>query len=111
LIYLFLHTRRTPELCGKGWKYLQLFCLLFAAWNLLALVGHEAAAHLLPADILNSSSWFGRLAGPATPLKMVYFITKMDHLLYVPALFCLVIALRTFYLETVSGDADEEHLQ
>jgi hypothetical protein len=111
LIYLFLHTRRTPELCGKGWKYLQLFCLLFAAWNLVALVGHEAAVRLPPKEILNASSWFGRLVGPATPLKMVYFFTKMDHLLYVPALFCLMIALRTFYKEAVRGDADEENLQ
>lgn len=99
LIYLFLHTRRTPELSGSGWKYLQTFCILFAGWNLLALVGHEAVKLLHPEDFINKSSWNGSLAPPITQLKLLYFITKMDHLLYVPALLSLVIALRKFSKE------------
>ena len=28
LAYLYWHTRRSPVLVSKGWKYLQLFCIL-----------------------------------------------------------------------------------
>lgn len=104
LIYLFLHTKKTKELQGKGWQYLQIFCILFAAWNLLALIGHEAAKFLEPEDFINQDSWFGIITGPVTSTKLLYFITKMDHLIYVPALFCLVIALRKFNQEAVKEE-------
>ncbi|WP_232370834.1 hypothetical protein [Desulfogranum marinum] len=103
LIYLYWHTRRTPELSNKGWHYLQLFCILFAGWNMLALVGHESARLLNPSDFIDKASWNEQVAGPITPIKMVYFITKMDHLLYVPALLALVIGLRS-----LSKDAQRE---
>lgn len=96
LIYLYLHTRHTPELDNKGWHYLQLFCILFAGWNLLALIGHEAAKFLEPTDFFHRASWREQISPPMTPIKLLYFITKMDHLLYVPALLFLVIGLRSF---------------
>jgi hypothetical protein len=99
LIYLYWHTRRTRELHSKGWKYLQIFCILFAAWNLLAFVGHEAFGHLTPDDFIDKSSWKEQIAAPINFVKVLYFITKMDHLLYVPALLALVVSLRTFYYE------------
>ncbi|WP_051305892.1 hypothetical protein [Desulfogranum mediterraneum] len=101
LIYLYWHTRRTPELSGRGWRYLQTFCLLFAGWNLLALVGHEAIKFLSPGDFIAKSSWNEQIVGPISPIKMVYFITKMDHLLYVPALVALVVGLRSFSQEVL----------
>lgn len=107
LIYLFLHTRRTPELQGKGWRYLQLFCVLFAGWNLLALIGHETINLLAVEDFINKSSWNEQIAGPISPIKLLYFITKMDHLLYVPALVALVLALRTFSREALKGKKND----
>ncbi len=104
LVYLYWHTRRTPELRGTGWKYLQRFCVLFAAWNLLAFIGHEAFSYLTPMDFIDKSSWNEQIAGPISFIKLLYFITKMDHLLYVPALLALVISLRTFCLETIKGE-------
>ncbi len=101
LVYLYMHTRRTPELQSKGWKYLQTFCILFAFWNVLALVGHEAAKFINVGDIINSSTWNEQIVGPLTSIKVVYFITKMDHLIYVPALLFLVIALRTLSKEAL----------
>ena len=108
LIYLFLHTRRTPELRGRGWLYLQLFCILFTCWNLLALVGHEAAKFLSVADFIDRSNWNEQIAGPISPIKLLYFLTKMDHLLYVPALLSLVIALRIFSKEAEQEQGEEQ---
>ena len=104
LIYLYWHTRRTPELSNKGWHYLQMFCILFAGWNILALVGHEAIKLLNSTDFIDKASWNEQIAGPITPLKMLYYITKMDHLLYVPAMLALVVGLRTLSKDAARED-------
>lgn len=100
LAYLYWHTRQSPVLVSKGWKYLQLFCILLFCWNALAFVGHAAFEHLLATDFIHKESWGEQLAPPLSVTKVLYFISKMDHFLYVPALIALVISLRTFYLET-----------
>lgn len=99
LAYLYWHTRRSPVLVSKGWKYLQLFCILLFCWNVLTFVGHAAFEHLLASDFIQKESWGEQLAPPLSVAKVLYFISKMDHFLYVPALIALVIGLRTFYLE------------
>jgi hypothetical protein len=104
LAYLYWHTRRAPVLASKGWKYLQLFCILLFCWNLLALIGHEAFERLSPTDFIDKNSWKEQIAAPLSFIKVLYFITKMDHFLNVPALLALVISLRTFYLEALEED-------
>ncbi len=99
LAYLYWHTRRSPVLVSKGWKYLQLFCILLFCWNVLAFIGHTAFEHLVATDFIQRESWGEQLAPPLSVTKVLYFISKMDHFLYVPALIALVIGLRTFYLE------------
>jgi hypothetical protein len=104
LAYLYWHTRRSPVLTSQGWKYLQLFCILLFCWNALAFAGHEAFEHLSPADFMDKDSWQEKLAAPLSFIKVLYFITKMDHFLNVPALLALMISLRTFYLEVRAED-------
>ncbi len=103
LTYLYWHTRRTPELKSKGWKHLQVFCFLMISWNIIAFTGHLAFEHLTAADFINKNTWDEQLVAPVTFIKALYFITKMDHFLMVPALFALTISLRTFYLEASKG--------
>ncbi|WP_136807652.1 hypothetical protein [Desulfosediminicola flagellatus] len=105
LAYLYWHTRRTQELTSKGWKYLQLFCTLLFCWNALAFTGHEALEYLTPQDFIDKNSWGEQLAFPLSFIKVLYYITKMDHFLMVPALFALVISLRTFYKQASSEAA------
>ena len=99
LIYLYWHTRKTQETSGRGWKYFQIFCLFLIAWNILAFTGHETYEHLLDSDFHDRNTWDARLAYPITFKKVLYYITKMDHFLIVPALMALVISLRAFYHE------------
>jgi hypothetical protein len=101
LAYLYWHTRRSPVLVSHGWKYLRIFCILLFCWNLVAFSGHEAFNHLSPADFLDKNSWEEQISPPLTFLKVLYFVTRMDHFLNVPALVALVISLRTFYLEAL----------
>lgn len=104
LAYLYWHTRHSPVLVSKGWKYLRLFCILLFCWNLLAFAGHEAFSHLSPTDFIDKNNWNEQLAAPITFTKALYFITKMDHFLNVPALLALVVSLRTFYLEALEEE-------
>jgi hypothetical protein len=104
LAYLYWHTRRSQVLLSKGWKYLRLFCILLFCWNLLAFAGHEAFEQLSPTDFIDRNSWKEQIAAPLSFVKVLYFITKMDHVLNVPALLALVISLRTFYLEVLEEE-------
>lgn len=101
LAYLFWHTRKRPALKSKGWRYLQIFCVVLISWNLLAFVGHEAYGFLIDEDFVNTGSLQGVIAPPVSFVKVLYYVTKMDHLLNVPALLALVISLRIFYLEAL----------
>ena len=104
LAYLYLHTRKTSVLISKGWRYLRLFCLLLFLWNLLAFTGHIMAIHISNSDFIAKGSWNAQLASPLNFSKIVYFLSRMDHLIYAPGLFALMISLRTFYLEARDGE-------
>ena len=104
LLYLYWHTRHTPALASRGWKYLQIFCIVFTCWNILAFVGHEAFGYLTSDDFIEKNGLKESIAGPITAVKVIYFVTKMDHLLYVPALLALVISLRTFYHDALKEE-------
>ncbi len=101
--YLYWHTRRTQELTSKGWIFLQLFCILLFSWNVIAFTGHEAFEHLTATDFIYKNTWQEQLVSPITFIKVLYYITKMDHFLMVPALAALAFSLRTFYLEARKG--------
>jgi|SRR5665647_2504242 len=95
--YFFWDIRRT-SFTGRGWRYLQLFCILMTCWNMIAFVGHLAEAYLDPQALQQTDCYLQiRLLSPFTLNEYLYFITKLDHLIYVPALFFLFLGLRSFY--------------
>lgn len=106
LIYLYWHTRKTQETSGKGWRYFQVFCIFLILWNILAFTGHEIYEHLSDADFIDRNSWGAQLVAPFTTKKVLYYITKMDHFLIVPALMALVVSLRSFYREVLGRETE-----
>jgi len=107
LIYLFWDIRRS-SFQQRGWVYLQLFCLLMFLWNFIAFTGHEAHHHMKPTDFFYGDSYFQtKLIFPLTSLKLTYYLTKLDHLISVPALFFLYLALRAFYRTTIEQNKKE----
>jgi len=96
---------------SRGWTYLQLFCLFMFFWNGLAFAGHGTASHLSPSDFFTESTYLHtRLTGPFSFIKFTDYLVKFDHLLSVPALFFLFMALRTFYhsIETEESKGENE---
>lgn len=103
--YFYWDIRRA-SFTGRGWRYLQMFCILMACWNTLAFIGHLVGVYLDPQALLQTDCYLQtRLVGPLTLHQYLYFITKLDHLMYVPALFCLFLGLRSFYRSVVTASA------
>lgn len=105
--YLFWDIRRT-SFSGLGWVYLQVFCVLMIAWNILALTGHAAGLLLSPEDFVSRNGLVAtHLVGEVTAAKVLYFLGKLDHLLCVPALLFLFLGLRSFYRNLETSDDQE----
>jgi len=101
--YLLWDIRRTL-FTGKGWRYLQFFCILMLLWNGMAFVGHIAGVYLDPGDVQRLNGYLsGTLTGPLNSHKIIYVFTKLDHLFLVPALFFLFLAMRCFYKNSKKG--------
>ena len=100
--YFYWDIRRTA-FTGRGWRYLQFYCILMAAWNIVAFTGHAVGVSLDPQELLHHNGYLQTiLKSPIDLHKFSYFITKLDHLLCVPALFFLFIGMRSFY-HSVAG--------
>ena len=107
LAFFFSYIRRS-DFNERSWRYLQVFCILLTAWNLLSFVGHMAALHVAPADLVEFAiNLDDRLLPPYTFVKSLYYVARMESLLSVPALFCLYMALRIFYRQCVDDMARE----
>ena len=105
LAFFFVYIRRS-DFNDRSWRFLQLFCVLMGAWNLLAFVGHIAALRVPPADLVEyASNLDDRLLPPHTAAKWLYFLARLDNLFSVPALFCLYMALRVFYRQALAEAA------
>ena len=97
LCYLFWDIRRS-SFPGKGWRFLQMFCVCMVLWNIVAFTGHSMEAVINASDIEVYSGYLSaKIAGPISPAKIVYYFTKFDHLFSVPELFFLYLCMRSLY--------------
>jgi hypothetical protein len=105
--YLYWDIRRST-FTGKGWRYLQWFCVLMLVWNVLAFVGHAVAGHIDENMISATSYLQARIQGPITLHKLIFYIARFDHFVAVPALFFLYIGMRSLYrsVEKHAGEAE-----
>lgn len=105
--YFFWDIRRTA-FSGRGWRYLQLFCILMIFWNLLAFGGHAADVFISPEELSQTDCYLQtRLIGPFTIHKYLYYIAKFDHLICVPGLFFLFLGIRSFYKSVAEASEKE----
>lgn len=105
--YLFWDIRRS-SFTSQGWKYLLCFCLLMLCWNIIAFVGHVAHLSIAQEELDISRGYIHRsLLAPFTFNKIIFYISKFDHLVCVPALFCLYLGMRSFYRSIEEKDKGE----
>lgn len=97
---LLIYWLRQRELVKqKAWRYIQYGALLFIFWNL-----DTFGVHLLDEQVdliriqqlddlhlqIDTAAWYRYLG-------VIYYIARLDHLLCVPALFCLYLGLKRLY--------------
>lgn len=106
LCYLFWDIRRS-SFPSKGWRFLQIFCVLMVLWNIVAFTGHWIGFFMDKSYFVTESGYLSaKLAGPVSTTKLIYYFTKLDHIFSVPALFCLYLCMRSLYKASCEeGDA------
>lgn len=93
-----------PDFAARPWLLLRCFCLLMILWNALAFVGHFAQMNLPENDIVTEDGYLSAfLLLPLSFGRWIYYVAALDHLLCVPALFCLFLAMRCFYRGSIGS--------
>lgn len=91
LIYVLL-ARGATRWARAGRRQYRAFLILTIAWNVLAFTGHSLATTIRERQIVRGAG------GPEAfvardALDWVYYLTRLDHLVLVPALALLLVAL------------------
>jgi hypothetical protein len=96
MVFLIYWLRRAGLVKVPGWRYIQYAALFFILWNVDAMLVHFLDEQVRAVSIQDVGTWQIRIhaAGNRTWLAIVYYIAKLDHLLCVPAMFCLLLGLR-----------------
>lgn len=64
----------------------------------MAFTGHWLGTHVDKSDFVTESGYLSaKIRGPIDMTKMIYYVTKLDHIFSVPALVCLYLCLRSLY--------------
>ena len=92
----------------KGWKYIQLAAVLFILWNIDAALVHFMEEHLDLLGITKVDFWHLKIDTfqGKNSLTILYYLLKLDHLLCVPAMFCLYYGLKTILANTAMVDGN-----
>jgi hypothetical protein len=91
----FFYELKAENLRQKpGFRFLALASGFFALWNLNCFVGQFIALGLGSSVMVEPAGIFSQKLVMTDPLVWVYYLTKLDHLLLVPAFLCLYFGIR-----------------
>jgi hypothetical protein len=92
----------------RGWRLIQISCLLFFLWNVVAFCGHFVEVRI-PSDLIegHGTGWGQRLIAGGGSYAVFYYFLKMDHLVCVPAILCLFLGIRNLYKQTLLKAAEK----
>lgn len=97
MVFLFYILFKHPLGHGKAWVYLRLSLLFFSVWNVNAIITHSLEL-TIPSEslVVQKGVLPYYLCASLTVARWIYYVGKFDHLLCVPAMFFLTMALKTF---------------
>ncbi len=89
----------------RGWRLIQISCLLLLLWNIDAFAGHWIGLYVPNEVFVGEPGLFSRMVIPGQSVwAMPYVILRLDHLICVPAILCLLLGIRALYLKVVAED-------
>jgi hypothetical protein len=91
----------------RGWRLIQISCLLLVVWNIAALAGHWVSIHM-PQDAFQGRAglWSRRVLIDRSPWALPFIILHFDHLVSVPAILCLLFGIRSIYRQVLTENKD-----
>jgi hypothetical protein len=90
----------------RGWRLIQISCILLILWNIVAFTGHWVEEGIADAAISGEADWTQRIVVNSV-WTALYYAFKLDHIVQVPAIVCLVLGMRSLYKHAAgeqSGD-------
>ena len=92
MIILLIRMTRA-HLSGPGWKQFKVFLWLIICWNILTLSGHWMREGVDAGQFIHQK---GQTIGFMVNgvFDLIFYLTRLDHLLLVPAFFMLLLAIR-----------------
>jgi len=96
VVLLFRLSR--SQLLGPGWREFTGFLWVIISWNILTFTGHWMQ-HSIPPEqfIRHNGQVTGFLINNA--FDLIFYLTRLDHLLLVPAFILLLLAVRNWGIE------------
>lgn len=94
MVFLLLRLR-TSHLTGPGWSEFKGFLWLIIMWNVLTFSGHWMHEGVPTEQFVLHS---GRVTAfqVNSIFDLIFYLTRLDHLLLVPAFFLLLLAIRNW---------------
>ena len=84
----------------RGWRLIQISCILLIVWNIVAFTGHWVEERIADAAISGEADWTQRIVVNSV-WTALYYAFKLDHLVQVPAVVCLVLGMRSLFKHAV----------
>ena len=78
----------------KSWRLMSIGAVLFALWNGWAFFGHILVMLIPKGDFSRGSHGLKSILALHSPIDVLYYLFKMDHLLCFPALLFIYLALK-----------------
>ncbi|MCL7488161.1 MAG: hypothetical protein M8357_08320 [Desulfobulbaceae bacterium] len=91
-MFFLLYRLHISVQSGPGWREFKLFVWLIICWNFLTFYGHWHREFIDPAKLLTMN---GKTTGfmISGPMDLLFYFSRLDHLLLVPAFLFLLMAL------------------
>jgi hypothetical protein len=80
----------------RGWRLIQISCILFILWNLNTILGHWVEERVAADAVIGEPDWTQRIILDSTMTRL-YYALKLDHLVSVPAMICLFLGIRSLH--------------
>ena len=91
----------------RGWRLIQVSCILLIIWNLVAATGHWVEERISADVILGEPDWTQRIVMDSVWSGLFYAL-KLDHLVSVPAMMCLLLGIRSLYKRAAAEEQRRE---
>lgn len=107
---LIFWLRKRHLTVSQGWRYIQFAALFFIAWNLDTMTSHWLQEQSGLIEVYNAAPMKMQIVTAENWhwLSEVYYLTKLDHLLCVPALVFLFLGFRRLLHSALHPDRGGE---